>query len=150
MKPNWPLVAILSAAVATVVIVVLIFVSTASTATHSGLPTTVALSKVPANTEEKNVSVQILDNDCVFAIVDGVRSFAIWPKGYTKDKLGNVLAPDGTMYGKGGAFLAATVVTNRAAVLKLDGGGDDGYLGTLLTRCQGTNTHVAIITEITG
>ncbi len=150
MKPNWPLVAIISAAVVTVAIVVVIFVSTSGTATHSGLPTTVALSKVPANTAEKNVSVQLRDDGCVFAIVDGVRSFAIWPEGYTKDKLGNVLAPDGTMYGKGGAFLAATVVTNRAAVLKLDGGGDDGYLGTLMTKCQGSDTHVAIITAIDG
>ncbi|CAN5315285.1 hypothetical protein BH11ACT2_BH11ACT2_21180 [soil metagenome] len=150
MKPNWPLIGIIVAAVVTVGIVVLIFVSTATTATHSGLPTTVALSKVSANTVEKNVTVEYGDDDCVFVVVDGVKSFAIWPEGYTKDTSGNVVAPDGTPYGKGGAFLAATIVTSRQAVLKLDGGGDDGYLGTLMTRCQGSGTPVAIITAIDG
>jgi hypothetical protein len=148
MKPNWPLIAIAAAAVVTVGIVVLIFVSTATTAKHSGLPTTVALSKVSANTVEKPVSVE-LTTDCVYAVVDGAKSFAIWPEGYTRDELGNVLAPDGTMYGTTGAFVAATVSTTRAAILRLDGGGDDGYLGTLMSRCDAGGSRVTIITAIT-
>jgi hypothetical protein len=82
--------------------------------------------------------------------VDGVKSFSIWPTGYTRDTAGNVVAPDGTMYGKGGAFLASTIVTTAAAAVKLDGGGDTGYIGTLLSQCSAGGTHVAIITAIVG
>jgi hypothetical protein len=34
-------------------------------------------------------------------------------------------------------------------VLKLSGGGDDGYLGLLLTQCQGSAKPVTIITAVT-
>lgn len=147
--PNWPLIAIMVGAVITLAIVVAIFVSTALAPKHASLPTTVALPSVSGTVVKRTVTVS-LTGTCAYAVVDGVTSFAIWPKGYSRDSTGDVLAPDGSTYADGGSLTASTIETTAAAVVTLDGGGDSGYLGTMLTQCAAGTSHVVILKSISG
>jgi hypothetical protein len=148
--PNWPLIAIAAGAAVTLAIVIAIFVSTATAPKHPGLPTTTALSTVDGSaTTEQEVSVQLTDT-CAYTVIGGVKSFAIWPKGYTRDSNGDVLAPNGTTYASNGSFTASTIATTVDGAVKLDGADANGYIGTLLSQCSAGNDHVTILTKIDG
>lgn len=149
MRPNWPLIGIIVGAIATVSIVVAIFVSTSMAPRQAALPTIAALPKLTSTTVQKTVSPALTD-ECAYAMIDGVKSFAIWPKNFTRDPSGDVIASDGSSYGEEDSFSATIINSTPTKVLALEGGGDDGYLGTLLSRCTDGGSHVTIITAIAG
>lgn len=118
MKPNWPLLGIIIGALATVGLIVAMFVSsTTTTSVGLGLPTMSLVKDVPIvpTSTETTGTLAVAANGCFYVEYESSASFAIWPDGYTQDDT-EVVSPDGDRLGAGATITGEFVVIDKSTV----------------------------------
>ena len=145
MKPNWPLIGIVLGALATVGLIVAMFVSsTTTTSVGLGLPTMSLVgdtSVVPVETPTTG-TLAVAANGCFYVDYETSASFAIWPDGYTQDDT-EVVGPDGEILGAGAELTGEFTVVDKAT---LDA---TGSLEASIDYCTPDEDTVILLTVIT-
>jgi hypothetical protein len=137
VRPNWPLIGIIAAAVVAVGIVVTIFVSTsgAGSVAVPTAPTTDQLDAKHADWSTPLSGTVTEKNGCLFATVDGSDRFVIWPQGWRKN--GDAMRePDGTAVAVGATLTGTGTLLSRDDALKASDAYSQ-YLGDMTTTCLG-------------
>jgi hypothetical protein len=142
VKPNWPLVGIMSAAVVTLGVVVTIFVtSTPSGPAIATVPTVAQLDGAHDAWSTPLDGVVVERNDCLFATVQGVERFVVWPDGYVKDGSG-VRSEEGDAVSVGDRVAGTGTLLSRADALAASDAYSQ-YLGDMTGRCLGDGAKAA-------
>lgn len=139
MKPNWPLIAILSGAAVTLVIVLLIVFSP-PTYTGPEVATVDAVELSDAEAEPVSGTISVADG--CFYVSHGTSSknaYAIWPAGFVRDD-NTVVAPDGRVFAEGD-----TISSNATTVDRAEAVGSSDYLNRLTGSCMGADSNGEVL-----
>jgi hypothetical protein len=147
VKPNWPLVAILAGAIATIAVIVAMFTGSDSMSSRGlPLPTTEHVDGVDASdarNSESQGSLALAPNGCIYLDWGDGGALAVWPDGYLLDG-DDVVSSRGDRFEPGATIEGDFFVVDRAVVAA----GSDQALNDTLELCAPDSPEVIIISDI--
>lgn len=143
-RPNWPLIGIVAGALATAVIIVVIFTSSGSSISGSGILTVDELGDVDATAAARTATLERRSNGCLeLEFPDGSTAWPVWPTGTTRD--GEDVVAGSSRFAAGDTVTGDIATVKKSAVDALSG---DSGPASLAEFCAGDDGTIAIVSSL--